>query len=98
MYGAGVAEPTEREVLSPWPIAGLIGLACVAFLIGASQVAIATPWWALAGLVLLWLGALWLALRWFRRRPRGVVVLPVGVALVWFVTVVAGARWGGWAS
>lgn len=93
-----VSPPTDREVISPWPIAGLVGLACVAFLIGASQVATRVPWWALLGLAVLWLVALVVALRWFRSRPRSVVLLPIGVTLVWFATVVAGSRWGGWST
>lgn len=96
MYGARVTPSNDREVLSPWPVAGLVGLACVAFLIGASQVAVRMPWWALLGLAASWVLALALALAWFTKRPRSVVLLPVGVALVWFVTVIAGARWAGW--
>lgn len=75
----------------------MVGLACVLFLIGATPVAVGAPWWAVTLLVLLWVGALGLAIAWFSRRPKAVVVLPVLVALAWFVTVVAGARWGGWA-
>jgi hypothetical protein len=77
-------------------VAGLIGLACVAFLIGATTVAVGIPWWALVALALVWLAALGLALAWFTRRPRAVAVLPVAVALVWFLTVVAGARYLDW--
>ena len=58
--------------------------------------ALGAPWWAMAGLALVWVAALVLALRWFTRRPRAVVVLPVAVALVWLVTVVSGVRWLGW--
>ena len=60
-------QPAVREPLSPWPIAGLVGLACV-------------------------------AVAWFTSRPRLVVLLPVVVALVWFATVVGGARWLGWSA
>ena len=82
--------------ISPWPIAGLVGLACVAFMIGATTVAVGAPWWALLALAAVWLVALVLAIAWFTRRPRAVVVLPVAVALVWFGTVVGGARYLGW--
>ena len=58
--------------------------------------ALGAPWWAMAGLALVWVAALVLALRWFTRRPRTVVVLPVAVALVWLVTVLSGVRWLGW--
>ncbi len=46
--------------------------------------------------LLLWLVALVQSLRWFTRRPRTVVLLPVLVALVWFVTIVAGSRYLDW--
>ncbi|TGN65269.1 hypothetical protein EXE59_15865 [Nocardioides eburneiflavus] len=82
--------------LSPWPIAGLVGLACVAFMIGATTVAVGAPWWAMLGVAMAWLVALVLAIAWFSRRPRAVVLLPVAVALLWFGTVVGGARYLGW--
>ena len=82
--------------LSPWPFAGLVGLACVAFLIGATTVAVGAPWWAIAGLVVVWLVALVLAISWFTTRPRTVVLVPIVVALIWFATVVGGARFLGW--
>ncbi len=68
----------------------------MAFLIGATAVAVGAPWWALLSLALVWLVALVLALAWFVRRPRTVLVLPVVVAVVWFATVVGGARYLGW--
>lgn len=83
--------------LSPWPFAGLVGLACVAFLIGATPVAVGAPWWAIAGLALVWLASLLLAIAWFTRRPRAVAALPFVVVLAWLATVVGGARFLGWA-
>jgi len=59
-------------------------------------VAVDVAWWALAGLALVWVLALALALAWFTRRPRAVVLLPAAVAAVWFLTVVGGARYLGW--
>ena len=88
--------PPVREPLSPWPFAGMIGLACVAFVIGATPLVVPAPWWAVALLVLLWVAALLLAIGWFTRRPRTVVAIPVVLTLVWFATVVGGARYLGW--
>ncbi len=89
-------EPPVREPLSPWPFAGLVGLACVAFLIGATPVAVAAPWWAVTLLVVLWLAALLLAIGWFSSRPRSVALIPAVLALVWLGTVLGGARFLGW--
>ena len=89
--------PPVREPLSPWPFAGIIGLACVAFLIGATPLVVAAPWWAITLLVLLWVAALVLAIGWFTARPRAVALIPVVLTLVWFATVLGGARLLGWA-
>ena len=43
-----------------------------------------------------WLAALVLSIAWFTRRPRTVALIPVALALVWFATVVAGARYLEW--
>ncbi len=88
--------PPLREPLSPWPFAGMIGLACVAFLIGATPVVVGTPWWVIVVLGVVWVVAFLLALQWFTSRPRTVIVLPVAVALVWLATVLGGAAWLGW--
>ena len=89
-------QPPVREPLSPWPFAGLIGLACVAFVICATPVVVGAPWWAVVVLGIVWVVALLLAIQWFTARPRLVVVLPVAVALVWLATVLGGAAWLGW--
>ena len=80
-------KPPIREPLSPWPFAGMIGLACVAFCIGATPLVVGAPWWAV----------LLLAIGWFTARPRAVALLPVAVALVWLATVLGGATYLGWA-
>ena len=88
--------PTVREPISPWPVAGLVGMACVAFLVAVTVGPLGVPWWAVLGLAVVWLVALVQSLRWFTRRPRTVVLLPVLVALVWFATIVAGSRYLDW--
>jgi hypothetical protein len=91
-----VRDPASDTPLSPWPFAGLIGLACVAFVIGATPLAVGAPWWAITLLALLWLAALLLSIAWFTRHPKVVALVPVVLAVVWFATVVGGARWLGW--
>ena len=91
-----MSTPPVREPLSPWPFAGIIGLACVAFLIGATPLVVAAPWWAVALLALLWVAALLLAITWFTARPRAVALIPLVLTLVWFATVIGGARLLGW--
>ena len=74
----------------------MIGLACVAFLIAATTVAVGAPWWAIAALAAVWLAALVLAISWFGTRPRTVALIPLVVAVIWFATVVGGARFLDW--
>ena len=85
-----------REPLSPWPFAGMIGLACVAFLIAATPVVVRAPWWSV---VVLARGVAGLARardRLVHARPRTVALLPIAVVLVWLATVVGGATYLGW--
>jgi hypothetical protein len=65
------------------PFIGIGGVVVVAFLY--AYVAIAFPD-VLHSVVmpLLWLAVFVLACRWFTRRPRAVMVLPVVAALLWF--------------
>ena len=74
----------------------MIGLACVAFVIGATPVAVGAPWWAIALLAVAWLIGLLLAIAWFTARPKVVALIPLVLALVWFASVVGGARYLGW--
>jgi FtsH-binding integral membrane protein len=71
---------------------GMSGLACVLFL----DVAAAGPlrWWAVAGLVVVWLVLFWLGCRWFVPRPRQVMWLPLAGLVIWVAVVFATVRLG----
>lgn len=86
--------PPERPRASPWPFVGMIGMACVLFLIGASL--LATPWWVVGALVVVWVVGLVVAGSWWSRRPSWVPWVPLVVAVVWFGTVAGGAAVLGW--
>lgn len=75
----------------------MIGLAAMFFLFAITPTLVASPWWVVALLMVVWVVALVEGCRWFVRRPLAVMGLPVALALVWFVVVVAGARWLDWA-
>ena len=75
----------------------MVGLASVFFLVAATPTVVDAPWWVTALLLVAWVVALVQGCRWFVRRPRAVLVLPVVLALGWFAVVLAGARWLGWA-
>lgn len=86
--------PRRQEKASPWPFVGMTGMACVAFLIGASV--LVTPWYVVAGLALLWVGVLSVAIAWWSLHPTWVPWLPAGLTFVWFATVAGGAAVFGW--
>ena len=74
----------------------MVGMACTFFLYAATPVVLPAPWWVVAGLLLLWALALVLAVRWFTRRPMALLWLPVVLAVLWFVVLLAGARFLDW--
>lgn len=86
----------RRRAASPWPFVGMGAVVSLGFLYGAS--ALVAPWWAVTLLVLAWLGLLVRALTWWTPHPRRLVWLAVGGLVVWFVVLVAGARFLGWSA
>ena len=81
--------PPPLDKASPWPFVGMIGVACVGFLIGAG--ALLTPAYVVVTLSLLWIATLGLAIRWWTPHPRRLPWLPLGLAVVWFIAVLATA-------
>lgn len=88
--------PKPLTKASPWPFVGMIGMVSVLFLIGASV--LATPWYVVVALVVLWLLVLVVALGWWTLHPTWLPWLPIGLAAVWFATVVGGAALFGWSG
>ena len=86
--------PRVRTRASPWPFVGMVAMVCVLFLIGASV--LATPWFVVAALTVVWLVGFVLALRWWTPHPGRLPWLAAGLALVWFATVAGGAALFGW--
>jgi len=91
-----VPDVPPRASVSPWPFVGMAGMAGVFFLIGASV--LTTPWYAVAGLFVLWALVLVLATRWWTPHPTRLPWLPVALAAVWFATVAGGAAAFGWGA
>lgn len=56
------------------------------------------PAWAVAGLVLVWLVLLAVAIRLLRRRPALVPLVPLSAVLIWLAVVSAGDVWLGWTA
>ncbi|WP_432479331.1 hypothetical protein [Nocardioides sp. GXQ0305] len=86
----------ERPRASPWPFAGMVGMACVFFLIAASV--LTTPWWVVGGLLVVWGLGLFVATAWWSLHPTWVPWVPVAVAVLWFALVAGGAAAFGWGA
>lgn len=84
------------DAASPWPFAGMGGLATTFFLYAASG--LVAPWWAVVALLLVWVGLLVLAVRWWTPHPTWLVWLALGSAVLWFAVLVAGARFLDWSA
>jgi hypothetical protein len=84
----------ERERASPWPFVAMAGMAGCFFLYAASV--LLAPWWAVVALLAFWAVLLVVACRWFTRRPRLSVLLPVIGVAVWWVVLLLGAAALGW--
>jgi hypothetical protein len=77
------------EKASPWPFIGMVGMACVLFLYAFSG--LLAPTWFVVFLLAIWLVLFVLAIRWFTRHPKRVLVLPVVAAVLWFVLLNLGS-------
>lgn len=86
----------NRNATSPWPFVGMAGMACAFFLYAASG--LVAPWWAVVLLLLVWLVLMVLASAWWTPHPTRVPVVAAFAVVLWFVTIVAGARWLGWTA
>jgi len=64
----------------------MIGLACVLFLDLGSTIVL--RWWAVVGLVVIWLVLFALACAWWTAHPRRLPWLAVAGLVVWVVVVV----------
>ncbi len=91
---SGIPGPPERSRVSPWPFVGMIGMACVLFLILAGV--LVAPWWVVALLGVVWVVALLVAVAWWSDHPTWVPWLPLALVLLWFATVAGGAAVFDW--
>lgn len=55
------------------------------------------PWWAWFAMMALWLLSAWLLWRW-RSTPIRALLVPVGMAAIWWATIMAGDIWLGWTA
>jgi len=107
--GPGTPEPNalERDTVAQFQGQGRRLASMVAVLFGAfmhlmvgafvfASGGIAPPW-AVGGLIAAWTTGTWLIWRW-RRIPEVVLVIPMVVAAILWLTVTLGDRYFGWAA
>jgi len=75
--------------ISPLPFAGMVGLACVLFVVLASFAVV--DWWVVLILVLVWVAIFLLALAWWTPHPTRLPWLAVAAFVLWVLVVVAGS-------
>jgi hypothetical protein len=99
---AATTMPTSHPSTTPMTVPARIGVAIglllhlgVGFLVVASGLIM--PGWAVVLLAVVWLLGLGLAVHW-RRRPTLVLLVPVGMATLWFATAWAGETLLGWTA
>jgi hypothetical protein len=83
----------------PWwyRLIGWLGLAAhLALLILYAASGLLAPGWAVALLLLIWLGLLVLAITLLRRRPLVVPLVPLVGFVIWFAVISAGEAGLGW--
>lgn len=76
----------------PW--VGVAGMLVALWFYGF--MALVAPWWVVPIMVALWIPMFLVVLKSFNRRPWVAFAMPLFALVVWFVTLVAGARWWGW--
>ncbi|MER7459838.1 hypothetical protein [Micromonospora sp. NPDC126480] len=80
-------------------LVGWLGLAAhlvLAFFYVVSGLVV--PAWALAGLLVIWLALLAVAIRLLRQRPAFVPLVPLAAVLIWLAVVSAGDAWLDWTA
>lgn len=75
---------------------GLVAHLALGFWYAASG--LVAPAWAVAGLLLVWIVLLVVAIRLLRQRPALVPLVPLAAVLVWVTVVTAGEVWLDWTA
>jgi hypothetical protein len=84
---------------APWwaKVIGWLGLvAHLALLFWYVASGLVAPGWAVLMLLLIWVALVVLAIRWRRRRPLLVPLVPVAGFVIWIGVISAGEAWLGW--
>jgi hypothetical protein len=88
--------PRRTSRVSPWPFAGMAGMACALFLYAASG--LLAPWWAVTVLLAVWAALFVVAVAWWTLHPRWVPGVAVAAIVLWFAVMVLGGRVLGWSA
>lgn len=81
---------------SPWPFLAMMGMAGCFFLYASSG--LLAPWYAVVGLMLVWVVLFVIATRWWTPYPGRTLLLPLIAVVVWFVVLLAGEALFDWTA
>lgn len=75
--------------ISPLPFAGMVGLACMLFVVLASLAVV--DWWVVVVLVVVWVAIFLVALAWWTPHPARLPWLAVLAFAIWVLVVIGGS-------
>jgi hypothetical protein len=89
---------SDRSRFPGYLAAGLAMAALAVIGIFYVSAGLVAPLWAVIVLVIIWVALVVTGVRWFRRRPFHVLLLPVVAVLIWFAVITLGERLLGWTA
>ncbi len=90
-----MAIPQGRKA-SPWPFVAMMGMAGCFFLYAVSG--LLAPWYAVVGLMLVWVLLFVIATRWWTPYPKRTLWLPLIAVVVWFAVLYVGEAAFDWTA
>jgi hypothetical protein len=86
----------NRNATSPWPFIAMGGMAVSFFPYAVSG--LVAPWYGVMFLLLVWAALFVLACRWWTRRPKLMLVLPLVAFVLFFAVIAFGGAFLGWTA
>jgi hypothetical protein len=86
----------QGDKASPWPFLAMMGMAGCFFLYATSG--LLAPWYAVVGLMLVWVTLFVVATRWWTPYPKRTLLLPLIAVALWFAVLTLGEAVFDWTA
>ncbi len=86
----------QGDKASPWPFLAMMGMAGCFFLYASSG--LLAPWYAVVGMMLVWVALFVVATRWWTPYPKRTLWLPLIAVVVWFSVLTLGEAIFDWTA